>query len=103
MRKYQDLNKSINESSAEETLLDNLFNFYLAKYSGSSVEEVEKHFLNALASLVERGEIDKRTVDHFLDEKGIEGELPKKPEKVVYRDTYNDGGCGYSRSSRSSC
>jgi hypothetical protein len=101
MKKYQN-NSSINESSAEETLMDNLFNFYVSKYSNSSIEDIEKHFLNGLTSLVDRGELDPTTVREFLDEKGIEGELPKKEPKAVYRDTsYNDGGCGYSSRSRS--
>ena len=52
MKRYQDIR--INESTAEETLMDNLFNSYLSKYSSKSVEEVEKHFLIALESLLDR-------------------------------------------------
>lgn len=98
MKKYQDI-KSINESSAEETLMDNLFSFYLKKYSDSSVQELETHFLIALSSLVERGEIDLKCVNKFLDDKGIEGELPKK---LSSRSITSDG-CGSSSSYRSHC
>lgn len=100
MRKYQ-TKSLINENAAEKTLLDNLFNFYIQRYGNISVEETEKHFLNALGSLIERDEISEDTVVDFLDDKGIEGQIPKsKPKSVKYSD--NDGGCGYS-TRRSSC
>ena len=105
MKKYQ-TQSLINENAAERALLDNLFNFYVQKYGNTSVEETEKHFLIALGSLVERGEISEDTVVDFLDDKGIEGQIPKSKHRVEYRDrdTYNDGGCGYiGRSYRSSC
>ena len=106
MKKYQD--NSINESVAEETLMDNLFNFYISKYGTKSVDEVEHHLVIALSALVDRGELKKQSVIDFLDERGIERELVKPKETIVYRDrevtrdVYGGGGCGYS-GGRSSC
>lgn len=116
MKKYQD--NSINESVAEETLMDNLLNFYISKYGSKSVDEVEEHLVSALSALVDRGELKSQSVIEFLDDRGIERELVKpKPAKkhitldeigrrlaVVYRDrdVYSGGGCGYS-GGRSSC
>ena len=74
----------------EETLMNNLFNFYLAKYKSKSITEVEEHFISTLSLLVERGELQKESVMEFLDDKGIEGELKETP-KPSY--TYRSSSC----------
>lgn len=103
MKKYQTNDSSINENKAEMSLLNNMLDFYISKYASFSIEETEKHFLNALGSLVDRGEIDEKTVKEFLDEKGIEGEIPKMKPKIQRVETYNDGGCGYTRPTYRGC
>lgn len=90
----------INEGSAEETLLGNLFNYYVEKYSDKSVSLVETHFLIAVGSLIEKGEISENVVKTFLEEYGIEGEIPKN-KKASSTSSYGDG-CGRSYT-RSSC
>lgn len=93
MKKYQTNDGSINESKAELSLLNNLLDFYISKYASSSIEETEQHFLNALGSLVDRGEIDERVVKEFLDDKGIEGDIPKfKPKS--HNSSSNYDPCG---------
>ena len=94
--------KPINESSAEEVLLDNMFDFYVSKFSNESIDAVENHFIIAISSLVDRGELDKTVVMQFLSDKGIEKELTKKP--VKYSSSSYGGGDPCGRSSyRSSC
>ena len=104
MKKHQDRSKLVNESVIEDTLMDNMFNFCIAKYPKSSISQIESHFLNLLASMIERGELDIRTVKRFLDEKGIEGDIPKKSPTPASKTTYSGyDPCGSSRSTRSSC
>lgn len=103
MKKYQD--NSINESLAEMTLLQNLFNFITDKYVDSSVTEIEQHFLKSAGALVEKDEISRKSVESFLAEMGIEIELPKPATRYNQpraNQNYGDGGCGYTRT-RSSC
>jgi hypothetical protein len=96
MKKHQ--TNSINESSAEQALLDNLFNFCVAKYR--SITDIEKHFLKSVGALIERGELEKSFVMSYLEEKGIEGTPTVEKPSI---NVYNDGGCGYSGYSRSHC
>ena len=98
MGKHQ-VESKINESVSDRVLLDNLFNFYTSKYSNVSIEETEKRFLIEVGSLVDRGELTTSVAQGFLDEMGIEGDIPKK--KVSSSRSYDDG-CGRS-SLRSSC
>ena len=87
MKKFQN-NERINEGSEEKTLLDNLFNFYLLKYANRSISETEDHFLKAAEALEESGEVDKSSLDEFLEDKGIE----RKPKiKKSTRRRYGDG------------
>lgn len=96
MKKYQTNDGSINESKAEMFLLNNMLDFFISKYASFSIEETEKHFLNALGSLVDRGEVDADVVKEFLDEKGIEGEIPKAKPKTYRSSSANDDPCGRS-------
>ncbi len=85
MKKYQNINEGATMDAAEKSLLENMFNFYLQKYASLSVDQTEQHFLIAVGSLVERGEISEKVVKSFLDENGIEGAIPKKkPEPTHY-------------------
>jgi len=93
MKKYKTNDGSINESKAELSLLNNLLDFYISKYASSSIEETEQHVLNALGSLVDRGEIDERVVKEFLDDKGIEGDIPKYQPKS-HNSSSNYDPCG---------
>lgn len=93
-------------SKIEDTLMDNLFDFYLVKYEDSSISEIEKHFLIGLGALVDRGEISKASVKKYLLEKGIEGRLPTNSISSSSSSSVSSGygdGCGSSRSYRSSC
>jgi small-conductance mechanosensitive channel len=99
----------INESSAEKNLLDSLFNLCVDKYADKSISLVETHFLKSVASLIDKGEIAESTAKEFMEENGIEGEIPtKKSKKTTYNDvygtgrTYYDDSCGRS-SYRSGC
>jgi len=96
MKRYQDDSKSINEGAAEQTLLDNLFNFYLLKYANRSISQTEEHFLTAALALEASGEVDKETLNEFLEDKGIE----RRP--VVKRSSYSSGndGCGHGSYTR---
>ena len=94
MKKYQTNNGSINENKAELSLLNNMLDFYISKYASSSIEETEEHFLNALGSLVDRGEIDEEVVKEFLDEKGIEGEIPKPKRRSSRSSSNYSDPCG---------
>ena len=93
MKKYQTNDGSINESKAELSLLNNLLDFYISKYASSSIEETEQHFLNALGSLVDRGEIDERVVKEFFFFIGIEGDIPKYKLKS-HNSSSNYDPCG---------
>jgi len=97
MRKHQDSNKIINEGAAELTLLDNLFNHYLLKFANRSISQTEEHFLTAATALEASGEIDKKTLNEFLEEKGIE----RRP--VVSRKSYVSDGCGHSSYTNRGC
>ncbi len=96
MKKYQDNSKVMNEGAAELTLLDNLFNHYLIKFANRSISQTEEHFLTAALALEASGEIDKATLDEFLDDKGIE----RRP--VVSRRSYSSSndGCGHGSYTR---
>lgn len=93
MKKYQDHNHNINESTSEENLLQNLFDLHLKKYNDRPISFIEKEFIEKVFSLIERGEVDRRSARKFLDDMGIEGEIP---ERRISQDSCGGGGGGRS-------
>jgi CRISPR/Cas system CMR subunit Cmr4 (Cas7 group RAMP superfamily) len=95
MKNFNEFNRLNEERSPEETLLNNLFNFYYKKHK-SDIDKVESEFLKAAKDLLDEKEISKKSFDSFLDSKGINTatkvSIPKKVRNKFDDDDYSSFG-----------
>jgi hypothetical protein len=87
MKSFKEYNK-INESSAEQDFLNNLYKFYSSKFVDDGFEE---KFISVCMSLVDKSEISKKSLLKFLEEKGIEYSEPEADPVFGPDDIFDDG------------